>query len=126
MAPTDAIKAAETTPYLSIRSAEKRSGKTRELDVLETLVPEPLKAENISVAALAHLVDAGAPVEVGGIRVSSGDLMHADKHGVTAIPHEIAREVAAACQRVEDGERRVINYCKSADFDVERLKTRDF
>jgi hypothetical protein len=55
-----AFKAAETTPYLSVRSAEKRSGKSRLLEVLELLVPSPLKTENISVAALARSVDQGA------------------------------------------------------------------
>jgi hypothetical protein len=55
-----AFAAAETTPYLAARSAEKRSGKTRLLEVLENLVPEPLKTENISVAALVHSVDEGA------------------------------------------------------------------
>ena len=57
---THAFAAVETTPYLSIRSAEKRSGKSRLLEVLENLVPKPLKTENISVAALVHLVDEGA------------------------------------------------------------------
>jgi hypothetical protein len=55
-----AIAEAETTPYLSIRSAEMRSGKSRVLEVLDILVPMPLKTENISVAALAHLVNGGA------------------------------------------------------------------
>ena len=60
LAHAHAIEAAETTPYLSIRSAEKRSGKSRLLEVLELLVPEPLKTENISVAALARTADGGA------------------------------------------------------------------
>ena len=55
-----AFAAAETTPYMSIRSAEKRSGKSRLLEVIELLVPNPLKTENISVAALVHSVDEGA------------------------------------------------------------------
>ena len=55
-----AFAAAETTPYVSVRSVEKRSGKTRLLEVAELLVPKPLKAENISAAALVHSVAAGA------------------------------------------------------------------
>ena len=38
VAHTHAFEAAETTPYLAITSAEKRSGKTRLLEVLELLV----------------------------------------------------------------------------------------
>ena len=44
------------TPYLAITSAEKRSGKTRLLEVLELLVCEPLQTANISDAALFRMV----------------------------------------------------------------------
>ncbi len=73
--------------------------------------------------AYVHLVDSGIPVKVGGLVVNNGDLIHADKHGVIVIPHEIARDVPRACQEVEDRERRIINYCKSADFDFEKFKS---
>jgi len=49
---THLVDAAETTPYLAITSAEKRSGKTRLLEVLELLVAEPLPTANISPAAV--------------------------------------------------------------------------
>lgn len=47
-----AIEAAATTPRLSIRSPEKQSGKTRLLEVLDLVVPRPILAVNLSVAAL--------------------------------------------------------------------------
>ncbi|MCZ7587362.1 MAG: DUF3631 domain-containing protein [Gaiella sp.] len=49
---TWAIDAAGSTPYLSVTSAEKRSGKTRLLDVLRLLCRDPLPAANVSEAAL--------------------------------------------------------------------------
>lgn len=49
------------TPYLAITSAEKRSGKTRLLEVLELLVREPLSTANISDAALFRVIDAKQP-----------------------------------------------------------------
>jgi len=49
---THALDAAEATPYLAITSAEKRSGKTRLLEVLTLLVARPLATSNISDAAL--------------------------------------------------------------------------
>jgi hypothetical protein len=52
IAHTHATDASETTPYLSVTSAEKRSGKTRLLEVLEALVRKPLVAANVSAAAL--------------------------------------------------------------------------
>jgi len=41
-----------------------------------------------------------------------------------AIPLEIARDVPRAAQMMEDWERRVINFCKSKEFNVEGLKER--
>src|SRR6516165_7922901 len=41
-----------TTPYLYVHSAERRSGKTRLLEVTETLVRNPLRAANATSAVL--------------------------------------------------------------------------
>ena len=49
-----AIEAAETTPRLLIKCAEKESGKTRLLEVLEMLAPNPLSTLNCTVAALCR------------------------------------------------------------------------
>jgi hypothetical protein len=53
---THAFDCFEATPYLYVSSPEKRSGKTRLLEVLELLAWEPLPAMNISDAALFRAV----------------------------------------------------------------------
>jgi len=58
VAHTHAIDAAETTPYLAVTSAEKRSGKTRLLEVLELLVHAPIRASNLSEAVLFRVLAA--------------------------------------------------------------------
>jgi 4-hydroxy-4-methyl-2-oxoglutarate aldolase len=79
----------------------------------------------ISVShAYVHLVEVGVPVKVGGLVVKPGDLIVGDKHGVISIPLEIARDVPKAAQMMEDWERRVINFCKSKEFNFEGLKER--
>jgi hypothetical protein len=55
-----AFDAAETTPRLSIQSAEKQSGKTRLLEVIELLVREPLMTASISAAAMFRLIAEGS------------------------------------------------------------------
>jgi regulator of RNase E activity RraA len=101
-------------------------GGVRDLDEVEDLGFHFFAADVIPSHAYVHLVDSGILVKVGGLVISNGDLIHADKHGVTSIPLEIAREVPRACQEVEDRERRIINFCKSPEFDVEALKTGKF
>ena len=56
VAHTWAADAADATPYLGVTSAEKRSGKTRLLEVLELLVRNPLPTANISDAALFRAI----------------------------------------------------------------------
>src|SRR5262245_4430711 len=53
--------AAESTPFLAVTSAEKESGKTRLLEVMEMLVNKPLRVSSISPAALYSRVEADAP-----------------------------------------------------------------
>jgi hypothetical protein len=61
VAHTHAFEAADATPYLAVTSAEKRSGKSRLLEVLRLLVHEPLPTANISDAALFRAVDQQQP-----------------------------------------------------------------
>jgi hypothetical protein len=58
---THAIDAADCTPYLNIRSAEKQSGKTRLLEVLECLVARSWRASYTTTAALMRSIDSDAP-----------------------------------------------------------------
>jgi hypothetical protein len=53
------FSACAATPYLAITSAEKRSGKTRLLEVLETLVFRPWFTGRVTPAVLIRKIDAG-------------------------------------------------------------------
>ena len=57
---TYAIDAADATPYLSVGSPEKRSGKSRLLEVLELIVARPWLTGRTSPAALYRKIDADA------------------------------------------------------------------
>jgi hypothetical protein len=58
---THALDAAEATPYLAIRSAEKRSGKTRLLEVLRLLVARPWLTGRVTAAVLVRKTSAEQP-----------------------------------------------------------------
>jgi Protein of unknown function (DUF3631) len=55
------FEAAETTPYLSITSAVKQSGKTRVLEVTELVVPRPWLTGRASAAVLVRKIDRETP-----------------------------------------------------------------
>lgn len=80
-------------------------------------------AGQVSVShAYAHVIDFGEPVEIGGMRVRSGDLIHGDRHGVQTIPKNIAPDIPAVAARIAEQERRIIEYCKSSDFSPSKLR----
>jgi regulator of RNase E activity RraA len=72
--------------------------------------------------AYIHVVEVGKPVSIGGLVVHSGDLLHADKHGVTSIPLEIARDIPKAAEAVEERERRIIDFARSGSVSVDGLR----
>jgi len=77
---------------------------------------------NLAVShAYAHIYDVGSPVEVGGMEVHAGDLLHGDLHGVLNIPLEIAAEVPGVASTVRSAEQRVIDFCSSSEFSVSKL-----
>lgn len=80
-------------------------------------------AGQVSVShAYAHVIDFGEPVEIGGLRIRSGDLLHGDRHGIQTIPRNIAPDIPAAAARITEQERRIVEYCRSPDFEVSKLR----
>jgi 4-hydroxy-4-methyl-2-oxoglutarate aldolase len=71
--------------------------------------------------AYVRVESVGQPVQVGGLTIAPGDLIHADQHGVLLVPREIAAELPAAADRVIDREQTFLRWVRSPDFDPERL-----
>ena len=49
-------------------------------------------------------------MHVGGLPVSTGDLLHGDANGVTNIPQDIASDIADVTQEFVDSEKIVLDY----------------
>jgi regulator of RNase E activity RraA len=71
-----------------------------------------------------NFIDAGVPVEVSGVRVQPGDLIHGDASGVTTIPPQIAEKVYGECLKVREREAVLRDYAHSREFSFEGLKAR--
>jgi 4-hydroxy-4-methyl-2-oxoglutarate aldolase len=80
-------------------------------------------AGNVSVShAYSHIFDFGGNVEVGGLHVRPGDLIHGDCHGVQTIPLEIADKVPAAAREIRQRRQTLIGLRRSTDFSLEKLR----
>jgi len=72
--------------------------------------------------AWVHLVDIGGAVNVGGMMVSDGDLIHADRHGAVVIPHEVVAKIPEAVDLLARRERVIIEASKRPGFSVDHLR----
>ena len=82
-----------------------------------------LFAGSVAVShAYAHIFDLGAVVQVGGMEVKPGDLLHGDQHGVLNVPKEIAPELPATADKLLENERRAVEFCSSNQFSVHQLR----
>lgn len=81
-----------------------------------------LFAGSVSVShAYAHIVEMGEPVELGGLKIMPGDLVHGDRHGVHTIPISVAPEIPSVASRLQAHERELIEFCRSSKFSLEDL-----
>jgi 4-hydroxy-4-methyl-2-oxoglutarate aldolase len=98
------------------------NGAVRELPAVRAMGVQ-LFAGSVAVShAYAHIFDVGAEIKVGGMEVRSGDLLHGDRHGVLTVPRQFARKVPEAAVRLKQLEKTVVDFCRSSDFSVARLR----
>ncbi len=72
-----------------------------------------LFAGTISVShAYVHIVEFGTPVEIGGLKIQSGDLLHGDRHGIQSIPEDIAVRIPPVAAEITSKERALIQLCQ--------------
>ena len=100
------------------------NGHVRDLDEVHPMGFHYFAAGVCVSHAYVHLMDFGSAVKVGGMFVRTGDLIHADKHGVLIVPKQIAHEIPKAAAQVAEREHRILSHCKSPDFSLEELKKR--
>ena len=74
--------------------------------------------------AFSHVVEAGVGVEIAGLRLAPGDLLHGDANGIVSIPSVVAAQVALAAAEIREREKRICHFCASGKFSKEALRAR--
>lgn len=97
------------------------SGAARDLEQVRALGFAAFSSGSICSHGYGHIVDLSVPVRVGGMVVHAGDLLHADANGVTAIPRQVASQLADVCREYVAAEDVVLNYLKAGSATVAGL-----
>jgi len=71
-----------------------------------------------------RIVRVGVPIQLLGVELQTGDLLHGDENGLLRIPAAAGGGIQAAVDKVRSRERRLMDFMKSPEFTVEKLKGR--
>jgi 4-hydroxy-4-methyl-2-oxoglutarate aldolase len=97
------------------------NGAVRDLPEVEPLGIQVFSG-NVSVShAYAHIVDFGGPVEIGGLHIKPGDLLHGDRHGVLSVPSDLVEKLPAVAEQIHSEETELFELIASPRFSVEAL-----
>ena len=69
-----------------------------------------------------HVADVGCEVDIFGMTVKHGSLIHADKHGAVLIPHDIAPRLPAAIDTIVAREAIILNAISAPEFNIDVLR----
>lgn len=72
--------------------------------------------------AFADVVDFGGEVNVAGMVVKSGDLIHADRHGAVMIPAGTIPDLLKAIDLISRREKVILDAAKDPKFDIHMLE----
>jgi regulator of RNase E activity RraA len=72
--------------------------------------------------AHVHVIDFGVPVTVHGMATTSGDLIHADRHGAVVVPVATVAAMKPAFDKLMAQEARIIQASRAPGATVESIK----
>ena len=98
------------------------NGSVRDLSAVEALGFH-LFAGSVAVShQYAHVTEFGKSVEIGGLNIQPGDLIHGDRHGVHQIPLSIAADIPKIASEILEEEGELKKLCQSRRFSLQRLE----
>lgn len=98
------------------------NGAVRDLNELAALHMHIYSGSISPSHAYAHIVDIGTPVQMGGMAINNGDLLHGDGHGITKVPQDIAKDIPTVAESILRHEKAITGLCASSDFSIEKLR----
>jgi regulator of RNase E activity RraA len=97
------------------------NGSMRDLEMMQPNF-QCLAASLSPSHAWVHVVDIGVKVDICGMFVNSGDIVHADHHGAIVIPAELLEKLPAAIDLMARKEKVLLDAAKAPGFNIEKLR----
>jgi len=85
------------------------NGAARELSGIEASGFQVFAGRLALSRAYIHVVEYGEPVEVGGLTIRPGELIHGDRHGVLTVPPELALKLPPVANAIREKKQQLID-----------------
>ena len=97
------------------------NGVMRDLDVIDDGFP--ILAGSIGVSHFhVRVEEIGTTVNIYGLRVEQGELVHADRHGALVIPTDVISELKTGIETVIRNESIILGPARKAGFNIDKLE----
>jgi len=85
------------------------NGSARELPGIEAAGFQVFAGRLAISRAYIHIVEYGGPVEVGGLPIQPGDLIHGDRHGIITVPIDLVLRLPDAARVIAEKKEQLID-----------------
>lgn len=75
----------------------------------------------VSSHAFFRIAKPSVPVQICGLVVRPGDVLHGDENGLLLIPDAAREGLAAAVEQVRSSERKLMEYVRGANFSIDKF-----
>ena len=83
-----------------------------------------LRSRAVASHGYCRFASVGRPVQVLGMTVRPGDLLHGDLNGLVEIPREHALKIPELVEQVRAGERNLMDEVRAGGFTLDKLRAR--
>ena len=70
-----------------------------------------------------HVRSVNQPINIFGMNIKSGDLVHADRHGAVVVPTDVIVDLEASILKMQQTERLVLDPARKKGFDFNAFET---
>lgn len=99
-------------------------GAVRDLEALRAMGMKVWSEHVVVSHGYIDVGQANVPVEVGGLTVHPGDLLHADCNGVVSIPQDVLVDLPAMIDQVLASEAETLDHLRKHGYDLEAHRRR--
>ena len=97
------------------------NGAARELNDIEASGFQVFAGRLAISRAYVHIVEFGSLVEVGGLKIQPGDLIHGDRHGIINVPKDLAAQLPEVAAKISQQKQQVIELSQKSGASFEEL-----